>query len=47
MNFNLFTHCHRLAKVGLSEKLSSNLFNLLLQKVDCKNHLNTSTPTKL
>ena len=47
MNLNLFTHCHRLARVGLSAKLSSNLFNLLLQKIDCKNHLNSSTPTKL
>ncbi|WP_218836790.1 hypothetical protein [Candidatus Pelagibacter communis] len=47
MNLNLSTHHHRLARVGLSSRLSSKLFSLLLQKVDCKNHLNSSTPTKL
>ncbi|WP_440690321.1 hypothetical protein [Candidatus Pelagibacter sp. HIMB1782] len=47
MNLNLSTHHHRLARVGLSSRLSSKLFSLLLQKVDCKNHINSSTPTKL
>ena len=47
MNLNLSTHHHRLARVGLSSRLSSKLFSLLLQKIDCKNHLNFSTPTKL
>jgi len=47
MNFNLSTHHHRLARVGLGSKLSSKLFSLLLEKIDCKNHLNFSTPTKL
>jgi len=47
MNLNLFLHHHRLARVGLGNKKSSKLFNLLLKKNSCKNHINFSHPTKL
>ena len=39
MNLNLASHHNRLARVGLGEEITKKMSNLLLKKIDCKNHI--------
>ena len=45
MNLNLASHHNRLTRVGLGEKITKNMPNLLLKKIDCKNHIRSNTPS--
>ena len=45
MNLNLASHHNRLARVGLGEEITKKLSNLLLKKIDCKNHIKSNTPS--
>ncbi len=47
MNLTLASHHTRLTRVGLSAKLTSRLFNLLLKKINCNTHINFCKPTSL
>ena len=45
MNLNLASHHNRLTRVGLGEEITKKMSNLLLKKIDCKNHIISSSPS--
>ena len=45
MNLNLASHHNRLTRVGLGEGVTKKLSNLLLEKIDCKNHIRSNAPS--
>ena len=45
MNLNLASHHNRLTRVGLGGKTTKKLSNLLLKRIDCKNHIKSNNPS--
>ncbi len=45
MNLNLVSHHNKLTRVGFGDKITRKMSNLLLKKIDCKNHIKSITPS--